>query len=80
MQQIDVQINVPEINEKYSEIEKEIIKNIQTENEIIRKNAVNLVRLYLNLTVLYDKGKPLPLEWNKQQWNKNIGEKREKKD
>ncbi len=64
-QQLDVQIEVPKISQKYFEIENEIIKNINTENETIRNNAVNLIRLYLNMTLFYDKGKPLPLEWNK---------------
>lgn len=66
-QQIDVQIEIPKISDDYIKIEDEIVEYIMknSNDPIVRENARNLVRLYLNMTILYDKNKPLPLEWNK---------------
>ncbi|MEM2089883.1 MAG: hypothetical protein QXL88_02220 [Candidatus Pacearchaeota archaeon] len=63
--QINVQMEVPKISEQYIEIEDKIVDYIikNSSNPIIRNNARNLVRLYLNITSFYDKNKPLPLEW-----------------
>jgi hypothetical protein len=65
--QEEVQINVPEIKQEYLEIENQIVEHIinNTDDPIIKNNARNFVRLYLNITSFYEAGKPLPLEWNK---------------
>lgn len=64
-QQINVQIQIPKINENYLEIEDRIVAHIQRDStkEIIKQNARNLVRVYLNTALFYDRNKPLPLEW-----------------
>jgi len=66
-QQTNVQLDVPKLSETYKEIEEQITSFVirNAKSEIVRENAVNLIRLYLNTTVCYEAGKPLPLEWNK---------------
>ncbi len=62
--QIDIQAKAPVIPENYNIIEEEIVNYVRsTDNGTIGNNAANLVRLYLNMTLLYDRNKPLPLEW-----------------
>lgn len=63
--QLNVQLNAPELGERYQKVEDSIVSWIEehASNETIREHARNFVRLYLNLTALYDADKPLPLEW-----------------
>lgn len=59
-----VQKEAASIDQKYLDIEKKIVEwiNANTNDEIIINNATNLVRMFLNLAVLYDKNKALPIE------------------
>jgi len=54
---------VIELSKEYLEIENKIVEYINeyARDEKIRNNSRNLVRMFLNLSVLYDKGKPLPI-------------------
>lgn len=52
------------IHENYSSIETKIADYIRANstNEKITNNTENLIRMFLNLSCLYDKNKPLPLK------------------
>ncbi len=62
--QDQVQKQAIEITKEYGEIEEQIVNYIKQNatNYKMANNAENMVRMFLNLSVLYDKGKPLPLK------------------
>ena len=56
-------VRVTEFNKEYREIEDKIVEYIQknAKNPLVRDNARDLVRLYLNLRYGYSKNKALPI-------------------
>jgi|SRR3989338_2190156 len=62
--QIKIQAEAPVVPHSYTVFEGQIVNHIQKiDHGTIGNNATNLVRLYLNMSLLYDRNKPLPLEW-----------------